>query len=140
MNLGTIIAEKCINSETKRPFSVGLIESSLKDMHVSIHPTKSAKSQALELIRELEKKLPLLRAQMRIRIYIPTKLGKTVKQKLASYIQLEDEQHNAMLELIGLMEPGDYRKVDEIVGMECKGAGRLEVMEVCVKEEKEEFD
>jgi ribosome maturation protein SDO1 len=58
-DIACVIAEKCINVETKRPFPVGTIEQCLRDIHFSIHPTKSAKQQALEAIRELEKTLPI---------------------------------------------------------------------------------
>ena len=143
--MATIISEKCINAETKKPFSVGLIENSLKDLHISINPSKSSKQQALEIIKELEKTLPILRASMRVNIFIPLKQSKPVKAKLLSLIQtIEDEQHGNLYQLQCLIEPGSYRKIDELLGAECKGAGRLEVLDVCVKDldkdEEKDFD
>lgn len=100
-DIACVIAEKCINVETKRPFPVGTIEQCLRDIHFSIHPTKSAKQQALEAIRELEKTLPIQRASMRLRILLPTKVGKAVKAKLAPlWKTLEDEQFHAQHELV----------------------------------------
>lgn len=145
-DVATIIAEKCINSETKKPFSVGLIENSLRDLHISINPNKSSKQQALEIIKELEKSLPILRASMRIRIYIPLKSAKPVKAKVLGLIQtVEDEDHGSFYQMTCLIEPGAFRKIDELLGAECKGAARVEVLDVCVKdfdkeEEKDEED
>jgi ribosome maturation protein SDO1 len=100
-DIACVIAEKCINVETKRPFPVGTIEQCLRDIHFSIHLTKSAKQQALEAIRELEKTLPIQRASMRLRILLPTKVGKAVKAKLAPlWKTLEDEQFHAQHELV----------------------------------------
>jgi ribosome maturation protein SDO1 len=43
--IATIVADKCVNPETKRPYTVSLIEQSMKDIHFSINPNKSAKQQ-----------------------------------------------------------------------------------------------
>jgi ribosome maturation protein Sdo1 len=102
-DIACIVAEKCINSETKRPFPVGLIEQALKDMHFSIHPSKSAKQQALEVIRELEKVIPIQRASMRLRVTLPQKIAKAVKTKMQPLWQvLEDEQFGNPCELVNL--------------------------------------
>ena len=53
--IATIVADKCVNPETKRPYTVTMIEQAMKDVHYSINPTKSSKQQALEVI--LNKKL-----------------------------------------------------------------------------------
>lgn len=44
-DVASIIAEKCIHPETKRPYTIGMIEKAMADIHVSIHPTRSAKQQ-----------------------------------------------------------------------------------------------
>jgi len=41
----TIVAEKCVNSETGRPFSVELIGRALKEMHFSLKAGQTAKQQ-----------------------------------------------------------------------------------------------
>jgi ribosome maturation protein SDO1 len=48
--IATIVADKCVNPETKRPYTVTMIEQAMKDAHYSINPTKSSKQQALEVI------------------------------------------------------------------------------------------
>ena len=44
-DIATIVAEKCVNPETKRPYTVNLIERAMKDIHYSVKPNKSSKQQ-----------------------------------------------------------------------------------------------
>ncbi len=113
-----------------------------QDIHFSIHPSKSAKQQALEVIKELAKVIPIERASMRLRVILPSKIAKAVKAKLQPLWQtLEDEQFGGTSELVFLIEPGAYRKVDEVVGSETKGQGSIEIIDTCVQEQGDEkFD
>lgn len=43
--IATMVADKCVNPETKRPYTVGLIERGMKDVHFSVNPHKSTKQQ-----------------------------------------------------------------------------------------------
>ena len=45
-DIATIIADKCVNPDTKRPYTVTLIESAMKDLHISVNLSKNAKQQA----------------------------------------------------------------------------------------------
>lgn len=92
-DIATIVAEKSINRETKRPFSVKVIESAMKQIHFNVSASKAAKQQALLVIRELQeqKTIPIERAQMRIRIEVPSAIGKKIKKNIAaSEIEEED--------------------------------------------------
>jgi ribosome maturation protein SDO1 len=42
----TTVAEKCVNPETKRPYTVTMIESAVGQLHISVNPNRSAKQQA----------------------------------------------------------------------------------------------
>lgn len=44
-DIASIVAEKCVNPETKRPYTVSLIERAMKDIHYSVKPGKSTKQQ-----------------------------------------------------------------------------------------------
>lgn len=44
-DIATIVAEKCVNPETKRPYTVSLIERAMKDVHYSVKASKSTKQQ-----------------------------------------------------------------------------------------------
>jgi ribosome maturation protein SDO1 len=44
-DIATIIAEKCVNPETKRPYTVSIIEKIMSNLHFSVKPNKSSKQQ-----------------------------------------------------------------------------------------------
>lgn len=44
-DIATIVADKCVNPETKRPYPVGVIERAMKDVHYSVIPTRTTKQQ-----------------------------------------------------------------------------------------------
>ena len=44
--IATIVADKCVNPDTKRPYTVGVIERAMKDVHYAVKPQRSAKQQA----------------------------------------------------------------------------------------------
>ena len=46
-DIATIVSDKCVNPETKRPYPVGVIERAMKDIHFSVKPTKGTKQQVL---------------------------------------------------------------------------------------------
>lgn len=46
-DIATVVAEKCVNPTTKRPYTVTLIESAMRDAHYSLKPSKTAKQQVL---------------------------------------------------------------------------------------------
>lgn len=48
-DIATIVADKCVNPETKRPYTVILIERAMKDIHYSVKPNKSTKQQVSAL-------------------------------------------------------------------------------------------
>ncbi|KAL1765192.1 ribosome maturation protein SBDS [Sigmodon hispidus] len=54
-DIATIVADKCVNPETKRPYTVILIERAMKDILYSVKPNKSTKQQALEVIKTVER-------------------------------------------------------------------------------------
>ena len=43
--IATIVTDKCVNPETKRPYTVGVIESAMKDAHYAVKPQRGAKQQ-----------------------------------------------------------------------------------------------
>lgn len=44
-DIATIVAENCVNPETKRPYTVTMIEKAMQDLHLSVNATRSSKSQ-----------------------------------------------------------------------------------------------
>ena len=48
-----IVSEKCVNPETKTPYTVTMIEKAMKEINFSLKPNRNSKQQALEVIKQL---------------------------------------------------------------------------------------
>jgi ribosome maturation protein SDO1 len=114
-DIATIITEKTVNPETNRPYTVTMIEKAMNDLHISVNPNKNPKQQvprsfvdllpsfcgpdhykyqALDFIKQLVESniVPIRRAQMRVRVAMPSKEGKRMKQKVMDMVSaVEDE-------------------------------------------------
>lgn len=138
-DIATIVAEKCVNPETKRPYTVSLIERAMKDIHYSVKATKSTKQQALEVIKQLKESIQIQRAHMRLRFILPAKDGKRLKEKLKPLLKVvESEDFDDQLEMVCLIDPGCFREIDELIRCETKGKGSVEVLSLKDVEEGEE--
>lgn len=141
-DVATVVSEKCVNPETKRPYTVTMIEQAMKDLHVSLKPTQNTKQQALEVIKQLKESdvIDIARAQMKLKITIPAKDAKKLKdkvRKLAS--KIEEEQFTPDLETVLLIDPGHFREIDDLVRAQTHGQGRLEVLSLKDVKESEEM-
>jgi ribosome maturation protein SDO1 len=115
-DIATIVADNCINPQTKRPYTVTMIEKAMHDLHLSVNPNRSSKSQvctventinvtsfcifilfhkALDVIKQLQEKkeMPIQRAQMRVRVTMPqSKETKKLREKMTPLLgTVEDE-------------------------------------------------
>uniref|UniRef100_A0A182NHG5 Ribosome maturation protein SBDS n=1 Tax=Anopheles dirus TaxID=7168 RepID=A0A182NHG5_9DIPT len=139
--IATTVVDKCVNPETKRPYPVSIIEKSMKDIHYSIKPHRNAKQQALDVIRLLRETIPLERAKMRLKVALPAKEAKRLKErisKLSSTVTEGEEWEEDRLIVTCLIDPGHFREMDEIIRTETKGAGALEVLNLKEIKEGEE--
>ena len=93
-DVATIVAEKCVNPDNKRPYPVGVIERAMKDIHYSLKPGKGSKQQALEVIRLLRQNMPIERARMRLRVQLPSKEARHVREKILNMLTVEEEEWN----------------------------------------------
>ncbi|KAJ9116291.1 hypothetical protein QFC22_004731 [Naganishia vaughanmartiniae] len=155
-----LVADKVVDPGTKRPYSVSMIEKAMQEVHFNVRADKPAKSQALECIKLLLEKspLPIERARMKVRLTMPTKDGKRLKDRvLASAESVEENemtmeewevvsptssssfpyslphktksQHNTLrARQIMLIDPGQFRVLNELLESETKGRGRMESM------------
>ncbi|KIP04068.1 hypothetical protein PHLGIDRAFT_25817 [Phlebiopsis gigantea 11061_1 CR5-6] len=130
--IATLVAEKCVDPETQRPYPVGVIDKAMTESGFSVKQGKTAKSQVSECIRLLqsESKLPIQRARMRVRVSMPTADGKRLREKIVEGAEKieEDEMGQNEWEVIMLINPGQFRVINEILHKECKGRGRIETM------------
>lgn len=140
--IATTVADKCVNPETKRPYTVTLIEQAMKDAHYNVKPNQNAKQQALEVIRTLQTsgQLPIERAEMKLRLSIPVKEGKKIKEKIYKLVKNVDseEYDSAFLEMACTIDPGCFKELETLVGSETKGKAQIEVQSFKVTAEGEE--
>jgi ribosome maturation protein SDO1 len=121
-DVATIVASKTVNPETGRPYTTAAIERAMKDAHVSLVIGKSAKQQALEVIRTLQKVIPLERARLRLRVQVNRGdldelerklLGLSDKLAVVSHTRGAGEESAKALVL--LVEPSLYRPIEALV-------------------------
>jgi len=43
--IASIVSGKCVNPETKRPYTISIIEQAMRDIHFSVNPNRNAKQQ-----------------------------------------------------------------------------------------------
>ncbi|UZJ54311.1 hypothetical protein CBS101457_003631 [Exobasidium rhododendri] len=127
----TLVCEKCVDPGSQRPYPSGMIDKAMSDIHYSIKTGKSTKSQALDVIRQLQASdtIPIERAKMRIRLTMANKEGKRLKEKIIPLADtVEDEDWTDEWELVAVIEPGSLRKINELLEAETKGRGKVEVL------------
>ncbi|CEF65720.1 Ribosome maturation protein SBDS [Strongyloides ratti] len=134
--LANLISNMCVNPETNRPYSVNVIEKGLKDVHIAIKPNKSVKQQALEIIPKLKESLKIDRAQMRVRCAITAKEAKKLHKQIKDMfgtVEMEDwEDGTGNLEIVGLIEPGMFKTIENFIKKEVKEGGELELLSLKV--------
>lgn len=113
-DIATIIADKCVNPETKRPYPVGMIEKAMKQVHVSVKPNRTSKQQALDIIPQLKGVILIERAQMKLRV-LTNKKNKNKIKELASNIEEDNALPDGQIEVIFTTDPGNYRQIDQLV-------------------------
>ncbi len=118
-DIATQVAEKCVDPSTQRPYTVGMIEKAMSEVHFSVKPGKSAKLQSLDAIRAIQEKkvIPIERAKMRVRVTMPNKDGKKVKEKVVALVEkVEEEDWSEEWELVSIMSPSnaDHSSVDDL--------------------------
>lgn len=114
--------------------------------------TKSAKSQALFAMKALiaHQPIPVARMQMKLRITCPTSVLKqaakvvpktgddkasgTVKDAILGFMENIESQDTvgAEWEAVGLVEPGAFKGLNELIEGQTKGRGNVEVLEMAV--------
>lgn len=140
-DIAQIISDKTVDPNSKRPYTTSMIEKALHDLGFSTSTTKSAKSQALEAIKQLQaqNKIPITRALMKIRISCPSKEGKAIKDKIkAMFVEVEEENLGVEMELIGTVQPGVYREIGPLLMETTRGKGVCEILSFAQSKEGDE--
>lgn len=99
----------------------------MKEIHYAVIPNRSAKQQALEVIKKLEGHIPIARAKMKIQITAPAAGAKLIKAGvLKDGAEIVDESWGDSARMVVLINPGSFRVVDALV--QEHAAGTLESM------------
>lgn len=112
----------------------------MTEVHYSVKTGKAAKSQALDVIKLLQSNnvLPLERARMRIRLTLPSKEGKRLKDKVIENVEkVEEEDWSEEWELIAEIDPGALRVLNDLLETESKGKGKIETLNFASVQEGE---
>jgi len=129
--IATLVAEKCVDPVTQRPYPVGMIEKAMAEAGVSVKVGKNAKSQVSETLRLIQSgsKLPIQRARMRVRVAVPAADGEGLEERIKSTAeQVERVEKGEMWEYVMLIDPPQFKALSDLVQKECQGRGRLETL------------
>jgi len=130
--IATLVAEKCVDPATQKPYPTGMIEKAMTEAGFSVKQGKNAKSQVSECIKLLQtgSTLPIQRARMRVKVTMPVDDGNKLREKLIEGAEKveEDKMGEQQWEAVMLIDPGQFRVISELLQKECKGRGRLETM------------
>ena len=77
------VTDMCVNPETRLPYPLSTIERAMREtLHFAPATNKSAKMQALQVIRQLEvaNVVPIARARMQLRLLVPPSASETQAQ------------------------------------------------------------
>jgi len=130
--IATLVAEKCVDPSTQRPYPVGMIEKAMAEAGFSIKQNKTAKSQVSECIKLLQtdSNLPIQRARMRIKVTVPVTDSQAFRDKIlegAEKVEAE-EISKENWEVTMLIDPGQLRVLNELLQKECKNRGHIETL------------
>lgn len=132
-----VLAEKCINPTTSRPYTLSMLERALRDIHFSVDPNTSAKQQALLALPLLQAQFPIERARMRLRLSAPVgeqahELEQLLHREGAEVESLEVAA-GGVCTLVAKVDPGVFRTLHSFMQSSTQScAGRLEVLSLAV--------
>lgn len=138
LDVARIVADKCVHSKTGRPCPVSMVQSLMKKFHFSVKSKQSAKKQALDCIKFLEKKTDIARAKMLILVNISNESLTEVREQLTTLgAEIVSEQKSASgpVGLTCRIHPRIFRKISELASKDGRSrfVGGVEVLEATVK-------
>ncbi|CAM8987562.1 unnamed protein product [Rhodiola kirilowii] len=133
-DIATIVMQKTINPETKRPYTISMIERLMHEIHYAVDPGSNSKKQALEVIRKLQMKFPIKRSPMRLRVFVPPQNLSSLSEKLDSWNSdiVSKGESGSEISLVCELDPSVFRECDALVR---SLQGRLEILAVSVHED-----
>jgi ribosome maturation protein SDO1 len=106
-DIATIVANMCVNPDSKRPYTVGVIERAMRDIHYSVKPTRGTKQQALDVIKLLKGSMQIERARMKLRVSAPVKEARKLRDRVLDMVaHMEHEEWDQEWVLVSVMQSG----------------------------------
>lgn len=111
-DIASIVASQCVNTNTQRPLTSSMVERAMNEVGFSVNLKKTAKAQAMKLIKTLQiKRYPIARARIRIKFLVPP----SGAQKMASMLPIVEsiEPKEDVTVIIAQVDPGLLRPLAE---------------------------
>lgn len=114
------IARNCIDVRTKTPVPPQRVENALDQIRVSIDPFKPAEEQVQEILKELQRVLPIKVATARIAISVSSTYAQKVKGLVAKMAKIVNERYKgdgsweAIVELPAGLQDALISKVNNV--------------------------
>jgi len=120
--VATVIAEKCVSPQTGLPLTRTMVESLMKECHISIRPGIPAKKQALKVMEVLcvhDGGVHIARADMKLRIAVPeqhvAKARDLLKTVISDSTAIDETTSGKTLSFVFECAPSHYRSLDVFV-------------------------
>lgn len=114
-DIANIVAEKCVEAETGRSIPVSRILKGMEEIHYSVSLTKSAKKQALNIIRLLKDRLGLAKAKMSVQITMPVGLEQKIKENLGKFETSSETENEGKKRIVCNIDPEYYRSLNDLL-------------------------
>ncbi|XP_073294803.1 uncharacterized protein [Primulina huaijiensis] len=130
-DIATLVMQKTFNPETRRPYTISMIERLMHEIHFAVDPNSSSKKQALEVIRDLQKHFPIKRSPMRLRLTVPDQNVSSLLEKINGWNStvVSRDESGSQLSVICELEPSLFRDCDNLMR---NLQGRLDILAVNV--------
>lgn len=124
------VARKCVNPRNNYPYTVSIIQKLLQELDFKYSSTKPVKGQALEAIKLLvdRQPIPIARARMHIRVSDDAENAKEYADAVKELVEVESEVWESEWELVGKIDPSDFRAIDQLVSQQSHSMGFVDVV------------
>jgi ribosome maturation protein SDO1 len=128
-DIATIVMEKTINPDTRRPYTITMIERLMHEIHFAVDPNLTSKEQALKIIKKLMECFPIKRAPLRVRFTAPKPKFAGLMEKVVEWnaIVISKDESGNPPSVVCEIEPSILHSCEERLK---DVLGRVEVLSV----------
>nr|CAB3504839.1 unnamed protein product [Digitaria exilis] len=133
-DIATIVMEKTINPDTRRPYTITMIERLMHEIHFAVDPNLTSKEQALKVIKKLMENFPIKRAPPRVRFTAPKPSFAGLMEKVAEWNAtfISKDESGTQPSIVCEIEPSILHSCEERLK---DVQGRVEVLSVSMHAE-----